>query len=557
MDGLLKRTGGHLAEGVIVALIIAAVNFLGYKFFWRADVTVSKQYTISQATKRVLSGLADPVSAELFVSADLPSQLLLIRDEVKDKLAEYSVYGHGKFKLRITDPGDDPKKKERAGNLGVREFQVQVVERDQAQVKKVFFGLVMNYEDKSEAIGVIADPTGLEYELTSRLLKLTMKQKPRVGLFTGPIVFDRSSQPGYRGIHEILGGANGMYEVVDIDPKSDRELPGDLAAVIICGAFGMSDGMKYSLDQYIMQGGQALIALDPMMRAQQQMGGGLGEAYVSLPTIEDQLQAYGVRFNKQLIVDPACSQANFSSGYFTLVQPYVLWPLIGPDSMSQDVSAVAKLQKLTVPWCCPLEEIQVQGVQYDSLASSSAKSFTITSPFNLLPDQDWKFLSTSSKQKGPFPVMCLLTGKFPTAFSGGPPADQPPPPTPEGEKPAAVPPPLFDPLRQLKVADAKARIVVLSSAATLTDDFLSQFQENIVMLANVVDMLAMGDELLGIRSAPIPTRVLKDLSDAQKSFWRWLNVLSVPVLLTLFGLTLWFIKGRRRLMLQQRYLGRG
>ncbi len=75
-------------------------------------MTAGKQYTISKATKNVLEELDDPVTAEFFFSADLPPQLIRMRDEVKDKLAEYAAYSHGKFKLRYIDPGTDAAKKE-------------------------------------------------------------------------------------------------------------------------------------------------------------------------------------------------------------------------------------------------------------------------------------------------------------------------------------------------------------------------------------------------------------------------------------------------------------
>jgi len=61
--------------------------------------------------------------------------------------------------------------------------------------------------------------------------------------------------------------------------------------------------------------------------------------------------------------------------------------------------------------------------------------------------------------------------------------------------------------------------------------------------------------LLEIRSTPVTARPLKQLSDAQKSGIRWALVLGVPALLVLFGLLLWFLKGRRRRAIQARYGG--
>lgn len=555
MDNRVKRTGSNLAEIIIIILIIAAVNYLGYKFFVRLDITQGRQYTISSATKKVLAGLDDPVNAEFFLSGELPTQLQLMRDEIRDKLQEYVAYGHGKFKLKYTDPGDDEKKQQRATEIGVPQFQVQVIEKDQASTKKVFFGIALKYGDKTEAIPIISDPRSLEYELTTRLLKLTMARKPKIGIFAGPMVFGQQQQgPSYQGIQQILGGSTGLYDVQQINPQSDTQLPPDLDGLIILGAFGMSESMKYSLDQYLLKGGRALIALDPIMQPNQQQGG-MAQAYPSLPTIEDQLQTYGVRFTKQLIADPASATVGMRTQMGVLMQRYPLFPQIGPTGLNKEVEAVAKASELTMPWCCPLDEIKATGVKYTWLAKTSEGSFLLSSPFNLMPDQSWDLLSKSSQQKGPFTVAVLLTGKFPTAFPGGPPPYKAPPPARAGE---VVPPapPNFDPKTQLKTGQKEGQLIVMSTAAAMEDQMLQQFQANQVFVANVADMLALGDELLGIRSAPATARPLRQtLTDAQRASIRWVNVLGVPVLVALFGLLLWWLKGKRRLAVQRRYLG--
>lgn len=548
-----QRMSMGTAELVIIVLIILAVNYLGYKFFARLDMTAGKQYTISQSSKKVLKGLSDPVTADFYLSADLPPQLIRMRDDVKDKLAEYSAFSGGKFKVRYIDPGTDAAKKEKAESKGVREFQVNVVEKDAASVKNVFFGLALSYQDKNEAIPM-ANPESLEYDLTSKLVKMTLQKKPKVAIFEGPMNFNQQQQQGptYAGVQNILGGPEGMYEVVKLNPQTDKVLPEDVDGVIVLGAFGMSDALKYSLDQFLLKGGKVIVALDPMMKAGQQQGMAPDQAYPSLPTLEDQLQAYGVRITKQLIADQQCASVQMQGGIFVISQPYPLYPEITPKGFNKSVAAVGKLESMVIPYCAPLDEIAVPDVKFTWLAQSSKESFTISSPFNLAPDQNWRYLSTSSTTKGPFNIAVMLEGKLPTAYPGGPPAPQAPPPSAPGETPPP-PPPAFDAAAQVKLAQDGARLVVMSSAAALADDLMRGSQGNMLYLNNLVDMLLMGDDLLGIRSAPTAQHPLDPLSDAQKVFFRWANVLGVPVLLVLFGLLLWFLKGKRRQAIQARF----
>lgn len=552
----LQRTGSNVAEIVIVVLILAVVNYLGYKFFHRFDITPTKQYTVSKITKDTLAALDDPISAEFFCSAELPPSMQLMRDEVRDKLYEYSAYSKGKFRLKVTDPGDDEKQKERAQNLGVPEVQVQVVKKDQASVAKAFFGIALSYEDKSEAIPVISELSSFEYEITTRLVKLTMAAKPKIGLFSGTFTTSNEQQPqSYSGLNQLLGGTEGLYEIVELDAQRDRQLPEGLSGVIVAGAWGMSESLKYSIDQFLMQGGQVLIALDPMMQAGQQMGSSGQQAFPSLPTIEAQLEKYGVKLDKKLVADPLCENAPIPTQFGYIPMPYPLWPNIGPEGVNKKVPAVAKLESVVVPWCCPLQQVEVPDVKYETVLQSSADSFLVSSPFNLDPQQDWRFLMTSSEGKGPYTIAALVSGAIPTAFPDGPPQATPPPPVPGEEQEPVTLDPEFDASKQIQQSDGKGRLVVMSSAIALSDNGMKQFQQNGLYLANLMDMLLLGNDLLDIRSAPVTSRPLKQLTDAQKSFYRWANVLGVPILLALFGLGLWVTKNRRRAAIQRYYAG--
>jgi ABC-type uncharacterized transport system involved in gliding motility auxiliary subunit len=215
--------------------------------------------------------------------------------------------------------------------------------------------------------------------------------------------------------------------------------------------------------------------------------------------------------------------------------------------MNKDITAISKLESVTVPWSCPLNDEAREGVKFQVLLSSSDKSFLINSPFNLDPQQDWDFLKTSSEKTGPFHLAYLVSGKIPSAFDAPPAPSAGPGETPDTQ--------LFDAAAHLGKGNDKSRMLVISSAMTLSDNMMQRYQENGLFAANVVDMLALGDELAGIRSAPVTSRPLKQLTDAQKSSLRWANVLGVPLLLVGFGFFLWFLRGKRRQALQKYFAG--
>ena len=549
MNEKAKRHSGNLAEIIIVLAILVFVNLLGYNYFKRFDFTESKQYTVSAATKSVLKRLDDPVSVVFYQSKDLPPQLMAVRNEIRDKLEEYEAYSGGNFNVRYIDPGDDLELIDKALSQGVPEFEVQVIQKEERMTKKVFCGLSMSYEDKTEAIPVAIDPTNLEYELTSRLFKLTLESKPKIGFFAGDFKTNEQQQsPTYQGLHQLLGGQDGLYEVEDINSASDKKLPDGLDGLIISGAFGMSDSLKYSLDQFLLDGGQVMVAVDPMMRISQGQGGGPEQAYPSIPTIEDQLEKYGIRFDKRLIADPSCGKRQVQTFLGPLPMSYYLWPNIRPSGFNQNVAAVARLESLVTPWACPLQITGAEGLKFSSIAKTTEASFLLSSPFDLGMDQQWDFLQTSSESQGPYDVAFLIEGTFPSGFPEGPPSK---PAAPEGLDTITLAQE-FDPDKHRNKGNGNGRLVVISSGLLFSDSFL---RANVTFLENLVDMMLLGNELLEIRSTPVTSRPLKQLSDIQKNTTRWALVLGVPIVLVLGGILLWFLKGRKRRAIQARYGG--
>lgn len=59
---------------VLSLLILVAVNFIANKFFLRWDLTAEKRYTLTPATKKLLSNLKQNVEIDVYLAGkDLPA----------------------------------------------------------------------------------------------------------------------------------------------------------------------------------------------------------------------------------------------------------------------------------------------------------------------------------------------------------------------------------------------------------------------------------------------------------------------------------------------------
>ena len=71
---------------------------------------------------------------------------------------------------------------EEARKDGIQPVQMQVVEDDKLEVKRVYLGMVILYEDKKETIPVIQTATGLEYLITTKIKTLVNTNKKTIGI---------------------------------------------------------------------------------------------------------------------------------------------------------------------------------------------------------------------------------------------------------------------------------------------------------------------------------------------------------------------------------------
>ena len=89
----------------------------------------------------------------------------------------------------------------------------------------------------------------------------------------------------------------------------------------------------------------------------------------------------------------------------------------------------------------------------------------------------------------------------------------------------------------------EGRLIVIGDSDFPLDANLQRFESNGVFFLNLVDALSSDERLIGIRSKSITDRPLRDLSDKSKNAIRWLNIIGIPVIFTLYGLARF---GKRR-----------
>ncbi len=174
-----ERTIKLLAYLVVVLLI----NMVGMSLFVRMDLTKDQIYSISEASRRVVSTLSEPLTINIFFTKNLPAPYNNTERYLHDLLEEYSNYANRYFNFRFYDvspeEGDISKQAKEnqalARNYGIHPVQIQAIEKDEVKFQKAYMGLVLIHGDLIERIPTMTSTEGLEYRLTMAMQKLNNK----------------------------------------------------------------------------------------------------------------------------------------------------------------------------------------------------------------------------------------------------------------------------------------------------------------------------------------------------------------------------------------------
>jgi len=165
-------------------IVILLVNAVGLTLFFRIDLTENKIYSLSEASKKVVSNLSEPLTINLFFTKNLPAPHNNTERYLHDLLEEYAIHANQFFNYRFYDVSPEAKgisgespgaNRELANNYGINPVQIQVFEEDEVKFKNAYMGMVLIHGDIIERLPTITTTNGLEYKLTTAIEKLNNK----------------------------------------------------------------------------------------------------------------------------------------------------------------------------------------------------------------------------------------------------------------------------------------------------------------------------------------------------------------------------------------------
>jgi ABC-2 type transport system permease protein len=250
----LHRLNSHAMVGLIAANVLIFNGLLYPIHTLRLDLTQNHEYTLSPATKDLLSNLQEPLLIRGYFSEKNHPLLAPLIPQIKDMLDEYKIASNGKLTVEIIDPIKDPAKEAEANQVyGIQPTPLQVQDRYGTSVLNVYFDILIRYGDQNVTLNfndlIQVDQYGgrdvevrlrnLEYDLTRSIKKVvygfrsvdavlaSLDQPAQLTLYYTPSTLPADLQSAPDTIQQvadkIASTSNGkfVYQTVDVsDPSS-------------------------------------------------------------------------------------------------------------------------------------------------------------------------------------------------------------------------------------------------------------------------------------------------------------------------------------------------
>jgi gliding-associated putative ABC transporter substrate-binding component GldG len=468
---------------ILIVGVIALVNILANRFFLRLDLTQDNRYTLSKATKNILKNLDEPVTITAYFTKKLDPSFDNIRKEFEDLLTEYHAISKGMVVYDIKDPMKDEKVEQEAQQAGVMELQIQVRENDQFKAQKAYLGAVVQMGEKSEVIPAIGQTQGMEYSLSTAIKKLTVKERPVVGILQG------HGEPPLQQLQQALTEMEVLNTVEPVTLSDTTDVLSNIEALaIIAPKDSFSKNQLDQLSRFLASGRGIFVAINRVGADQSNQ---YGEPVTT--GLEDWLSKLGVDVGNNYIVDVQCPVVTLQQqqGQYISLKPvqFYFFPLI---NKFRDHPITSGLEQVILQFASPVTYTGDSAITFTPLATTSEKAGTKASYSLYEVDKEW---SDSDFPMSEITVAAALEGKI-----GG---------------------------------DTKTRLVVVGDGDfPIGGDRQQVNPDNVNLMVNAIDWLSDNTGLIELRTKGATIRPLDEMEEGTRKFLKYLNF-SLPLILVI------------------------
>ncbi len=248
-------------------ILVFAVFTLSKTNIGRIDLTSSKKYTLSNATKNLITS-DGKINIEVYASPEMPQEFQYKENELRNILEDYEKSSKQNLKYSFVNPKD---KEQELAALGINPVEFRVYGQDEITAKQGYFGLVVSNEagDKKEIIAAIDQINNLEYEISKVIKKVKTTEKTKIAFASGN--GERATSQEYNYLSQLLEPDFDIkietFPVETEGAKSEPSYP-DLSQykllVIANPVANYTPEATKKIIEYVNNGGNIIYLVDPI-----------------------------------------------------------------------------------------------------------------------------------------------------------------------------------------------------------------------------------------------------------------------------------------------------
>ncbi|MGL1889501.1 MAG: gliding motility-associated ABC transporter substrate-binding protein GldG [Reichenbachiella sp.] len=545
----------QLGIGVMLIVILNQVVSL-YPMRW--DLTEEKRYSISDATKELLTSLNEPVYVTVYLEGEMPAGFKRLKKSIGETLDQFRYYADQKVVFNFVDPSIAKSTKARNEfyrslmQKGLQPTNLNYTENGNKVEKLIFPGALISYYGKELPVtllkgnqGASAEERlnqsieGLEYELGSIIRSLSTDKRKNIGMVLG------HEEPDSLNLAGLTGLLMEKYNLFKIDlPKRENDLSLYDALLFPKPTTAFTAKEIFIIDQFIMNGGKTLFFIDALSV---NMDSANGEGTYAFPYelgLDDLLFKYGVRINKAYVQD-------VYSGDFPLVaglmgdQPQIRmmpWPFFPIINTFGDHPITKNLDAVQMKFVSTIDTVKAVGVKKNALLKTSQYSLISNAPVKVSFNELQKSLDPKRFNAGNQTVAYLLEGEFTSLYKN------------------RILPKGVD-KRGFKESSISTSVLVCGDGDMIRNEFdlktgaplelgLSPYNQqkfaNGDFVMNALDYMLSGNGLITSKAKEISIRPLDKVKIAdEKLMWQLINLILPIVLLVGYGILRYWVRKRK------------
>lgn len=359
----------NLRKNLIILFFISGfilINFFLKFVNLKLDLSKNQAYSISLSTKNILKSLKKNIEIYFFVSENLPTNLIILKNDVLFFLKEYEKQSK-KVIIKVVDPAKDDKSYQLSQEFYIPELQLSQLEQDKFSLSKIYFGIGLKYDGKIESIRQLDNLESLEFNLTSLIYKLSKNNLEKIGLIGET-----------NDLNNFLEITNNQFEI-DY-PSLEKEIDKKNKTIIFIdkGNKEYKEEELNNLFGYLKNGGRGIFLIDKFAIEENSLN-----VVNSKINWDKYFQDFGLSIDNNLVLSLNSQLVSFGGGDFQFLTPYPYW--LRTNNFSDKSSYFSNVSGLTFPWVSSLKINEKKNYQYEKLVYSTNKSWVVKDNIKLDP----------------------------------------------------------------------------------------------------------------------------------------------------------------------------